>query len=91
LALCAPLGGPLAVTHDEGGESEDSYKFVLPRFTAFVELPQSLGASLRAGEFGYVTIREAESQTVARVLNHRIGRWFENKLAEARKHAEKGK
>jgi putative peptide zinc metalloprotease protein len=91
MALCAPLGGPLAVTNDDSGQSEDSYEFVLPRFTGIIELPQNVSASVRAGEFGYVTIRAAESETIAQVLSQRVERWFEDKLAAARQRWHKEK
>jgi len=91
MALCAPLGGPLAVAKDDDAQSEDSYEFVLPRFTGIIELPQDLSTSLRAGEFGYATIRAAESDTIAQVLSQRFGRWLKNKLDEARKGWDKAK
>jgi putative peptide zinc metalloprotease protein len=83
-ALCAPLGGPLAVAKHDSAESEDSYEFVLPRFTGIVDLPQSVSANLRAGESGYVTIGAARSESVSQVLNRRLRQWFEKKLDDAR-------
>jgi putative peptide zinc metalloprotease protein len=85
LALCAPLGGPLAVTNQLSQESDDSYEFVLPRFTGIVELPQHLCASHQAGEFGYATIQAAQSKTITQVVSRRVSQWLENKLAEARR------
>jgi len=89
LALCAPVGGPLAVTDLRSEESDDSYEFVMPRFTGIVELPHDLCANHHAGEFGYATIRANQSATVVQVLNHRISQWLENKLTEARKSTGK--
>lgn len=84
MALCAPLGGPLAVTNDGQQDDEESHKLVSPRFTGIVELPDKLCTNHHAGEFGYVTIRAADSDSVAQVLYRRAARWLENQLSDAR-------
>jgi hypothetical protein len=85
MALCAPLGGPLAVTSDSREESQDSYEFLLPRFAGIVQLPQRLSESLHAGEFGYVTIQGGRSESVAQVLSRRVRQWLQEKRERAQR------
>ena len=84
LALCAPFGGPLAVTQVSDPDAEDAYELTLPRFAAVVELPQTQCAAHHAGEFGYVTIQPDQSDSIAQELIMRVRRWIEDKLTRAR-------
>lgn len=86
LALCAPLGGPLAVTNKGRRDEEESNEneLVSPRFTGIVELPDRLCASYHAGELGYAMIRNGDTDSVAQVLYRRAAGWFENQLSHAR-------
>ncbi len=83
-ALCAPLGGPLAVRAVDGEDPEDKYEFTLPRFTGFIELPQAVDARHFAGEFGYVTLRPQRSESIARTLTRCLRDWIDDKVAAAK-------
>jgi hypothetical protein len=81
------VGGPLAVRAAKEDDAEQEYEFTLPRFTGIVELPQAACRSLKAGEFGYVTIRPARPESIAQTLNRRVHAWIEDKWTRAKQAA----
>ena len=85
LALCAPLSGPLSVKTKQGtDELEQQYELVQPRFTAIVALRPSSCGSLRAGDFGVVSIRSG-SEAMATVVYRQLTDWIHEKLAQVKR------
>ncbi len=83
-SLCAPLGGPLAVTKKEtaADASQDpskQYEFVTPRFTGTVELAAPQAGDLHAGQLGNVSFC-AFHETFGMHLYNAAANWLRDRI-----------
>jgi len=87
-ALCAPLGGPLAVTSKgRNSEGEHDYKLVEPRFTGVVEIPTETCRQHRAGELAAVTVPR-RSEPMGTVFYRKFSRYLAKKLAQVKARSD---
>ena len=82
-ALCAPNGGPLAVTtHKDSDTDADKMELAEPYFTGIIELPAELSTDLRAGTFGNASIRPM-SESIGPAVYRITSKWLHEKLVDA--------
>ena len=81
-ALCAPNGGPLAVTLDTEDASNSELRLTTPHFDgqASIESPQT---ALHPGQIGMVAIHSS-NESLSSGLYHRLQRWCHSFRATAR-------
>lgn len=76
-SLCAPYGGPLAVTATPGQSHPPEYRLLEPRLPGRVELSLEESSRLTAGQIGAVTIFE-EHDTLGRIAFQRFKKWLQD-------------
>lgn len=89
-ALCAPVGGPLAVKTDREQSDPKEQKLVEPHLKGTVQLDSRATTALDAGLIGGITLRN-ESDTLGRVAYRRLKKWLRDRrdLFEAESQAKR--
>ncbi|MCA9072449.1 MAG: efflux RND transporter periplasmic adaptor subunit, partial [Planctomycetaceae bacterium] len=77
-ALCAPVGGPLAVRSEQEEGQENEHQLVEPHLKGTVQLDARASTELEAGLIGGIALRD-ENDTFGRVAYRRVKQWLRDR------------